>query len=79
LIECAALSAFDPKRGHAKELVAEGEVRLVAQEIRVAKLEGKDREGCESRKLLRTMRDTQNFQVGHVRLLEWELGEDQAN
>jgi len=61
---------------HAKDLVAEGEARLVAQEARVAELEwkGKDREGRESWKLLRIMRDTQNLQIGHVRLLERELG-----
>jgi hypothetical protein len=61
---------------HAKKLVAEGEARLFAQETRVAKLEGKDREGRESRKLLKIMRDTQNLQVGHVRLLERELAAD---
>jgi hypothetical protein len=59
---------------HAKDLVAEGEVRLIAQENRVAKLEGRNREGRESRKLLRIMRDTQNLQIDHVRLLESELG-----
>jgi hypothetical protein len=58
----------------AKDLVAEGEVRLVAQEARVAELGGKSQEGRESLKLLRIMRDTQNLQVGHVRLLERELG-----
>ena len=49
---------------------------MVAQEARVAELEwkGKDREGRESWKLLRIMRDTQNLQIGHVRLLERELG-----
>src|SRR5262249_51951618 len=57
----------------AKGFVAEGEARLLTQETRVAKLEGKDREGRESRKLLKIMRDTQNLQVGHVRLLEREL------
>jgi hypothetical protein len=57
----------------AKGFVAEGEARLLAQETRVAKLEGKDREGRESRKLLNIMRDTQNLQIGHVRLLEREL------
>jgi hypothetical protein len=61
---------------HAKGLVAEGEARLLAQETRVAKLEGKDREGRESRKLLKIMRDTQNLQVGHVRLLEREIAAD---
>jgi len=57
----------------AKGFVAEGEARLLAQETLVAKLEGKDREGRESRKLLKIMRETQNLQVGHVRLLEREL------
>ena len=64
---------------HAKDLVAEGEARLVAQEARVAELEwmgkGNGREGRESWKLLRIMRNTQNLQIGHVRLLERELGE----
>ena len=69
----------------AKGFVAEGEARLLTQETRVAKLEGKDREGRESRKLLKIMRETQNLQVGHVRLLERELAaandadEDQTN
>jgi len=58
----------------AKDLVAEGEARLVAQEARVAKLGRNGQEGHESWKLLRIMRDTQNLQAGHVRLLERELG-----
>jgi hypothetical protein len=64
----------------AKDYIAEGEARLVAQEARVAELErkGKGREGRERReswKLLRIMRDTQNLQIGHVKLLERELAE----
>ena len=63
----------------AKDHIAEGEARLVAQEARVAELELKGkangREGRESSKLLKVMRDTQTLQVGHVRLLERELGE----
>ena len=58
----------------AKELVAEGEKRLVAQEARVVEHRRKGREGRESWKLLTIMRVTQNLQTGHVRLLERELG-----
>jgi hypothetical protein len=62
----------------AKGHVAEGEARLVEQEARVAELELKGKangeEGRESLKLLRIMRETQNLQIGHVRLLERELG-----
>ena len=60
---------------HAKERVAQGEARLTAQQNRVAKLEGKNRAGRESTKLLKIMRDTQNLQISHVRLLERELGD----
>ena len=61
----------------AKDHIAEGEARLVAQETRVVELDLKGkangREGRESSKLLRIMRETQNLQIGHVRLLEREL------
>jgi hypothetical protein len=63
----------------AKDHIAKGQARLVAQEARVVALERKGkangREGGESWKLLRIMRDTQNLQFGHVRLLEREVGE----
>ena len=57
----------------AKDFVAEGEARLIAREARVAQLGRKGREDYESSKLLRIMRDTQNLQIGHVKLLEREL------
>ena len=59
----------------AKDLVFEGEARLVAQEARVAELERQGRERQESWKLLKIMRHTQDLQIGHVRLLERELAE----
>jgi hypothetical protein len=58
----------------AKDLVADGEARLVAQEARLADLARKGGDSPESWKLLKIMRDTQNLQVGHLKLLERELG-----
>jgi hypothetical protein len=58
----------------AKDLVADGEARLVAQEARLADLGRKGADSRESRKLLKIMRETQNLQVAHLKLLEWELG-----
>ena len=58
----------------AKDLVADGEARLVAQEARLAALGRKGGDSRESWKLLRIMRDTQNLQVAHLKLLERELG-----
>jgi len=57
----------------AKNLVAEGEQRLRAQEARVVELERKGRKAPESRKLLKLLRETQALQIRHVSLLEWEF------
>jgi hypothetical protein len=55
--------------------VADGQKRILAQQARVAALDRKSRRADESKRLLKTMEDTQYLQIRHLDLLRRELHE----